>query len=162
GIMNIIKVARELGELTVGLLTDEAIAQFKRLPFLTYEQRREVVEQIKGVARVVPQTTWDYVPVLRELRPDYVVHGDDWRSGWKSGARNRAVKAFAEWGAQLFEPAYTAGLSSTRLNAMVRDIATTPEVRLRQLQRLLAAKPLVRVLEAHNGLTGLIAENTEV
>lgn len=162
GIMNVIKVARDLGELTVGLLTDEAIAEYKRLPFLTWEQRREVVEQIKGVARVIPQTTWDYVPVLRELRPDFVVHGDDWRSGWQVNVRARVIEALAEWGGKLVEPPYTPGLSSTRLNAMLGDLATTPEVRLRQLRRLLKAKPLVRVLEAHNGLTGLIVETAEV
>jgi phosphoenolpyruvate phosphomutase len=162
GIMNVIKVARELGELTVGLLTDEAIASHKRLPLLTWEQRREVVEQIVGVARVIPQTTWDYVPVLRRLRPDFVVHGDDWRSGWQAPVRQRVVDALAEWGGRLIEPPYTPGLSSSRLAGLLREIATTSEVRVRQLRRLLAAKPLVRALEAHNGLTGLIVETAEV
>jgi phosphoenolpyruvate phosphomutase len=162
GIMNVIKVARELGDLTVGLLTDEAIAEYKRLPFLTWEQRKQVVEEIVGVRRVIPQTTWDYVPVLRQLRPDFVVHGDDWRSGWQVEVRQRVVDTLAEWGGRLVEPPYTPGLSSTRLNVMLRDLANTPEARLRQLRRLLAAKPLVRALEAHNGLTGLIVESAEV
>lgn len=81
GHLNVLREAAELGEVTVGLLTDEAIASYKRLPFMTFEQRREVVESIKGVARVVAQETLDYVPNLENLKPDYVVHGDDWREG---------------------------------------------------------------------------------
>lgn len=161
GHMNVIKIAAELGEVTVGLLTDEAIASYKRLPYMTYEQRKSVIEQIKGVARVVPQTTLDYVPNLRELRPDYVVHGDDWKTGVQAPVRQRVIATLAEWGGQLVEPEYTPGISSTKLNAGVREIGTTPDVRLKQLRRLLQAKPLVRALEAHNGLTGLIVENAQ-
>jgi len=81
GHLNIIKKAKELGEVTVGLLTDEAIASYKRVPFMAFEQRREVIENIKGVSRVIPQTTLDYVHNLTALKPDYVVHGDDWHEG---------------------------------------------------------------------------------
>ena len=87
GHINIIKEATKLGEVTVGLLTDEAIASYKRLPFLTYEQRKTVIEQIKGVHTVVPQFTLDYSSNLREIKPDYVVHGDDWGSGVQGGTR---------------------------------------------------------------------------
>jgi phosphoenolpyruvate phosphomutase / 2-hydroxyethylphosphonate cytidylyltransferase len=158
GHLNVLEVARQLGEVTVGLLTDEAIASYKRLPYLTYEERRVVVENIKGVARVVPQTTLDYVHNLRALRPDYVVHGDDWRTGVQQDVRARVVATLAEWDGQLIEPSYTDGISSTRLNNSLRSAGTTPQRRLRQLRRLLQAKPLVRVLEAHNGLTALIVE----
>ena len=162
GHMNIIQRARQHGEVTVGLLTDAAIAAYKRLPFLTYEQRKAVVEQIKGVARVVPQTTLDYVPNLKRIRPAYVVHGDDWKTGVQREIRRRVIEALAEWGGQLIEPAYTPGISSTQLNAGLRELGTTPEIRMRRLRRLLFAKPLVRVLEAHNGLTGLIVENSRI
>jgi len=158
GHLNVLDVARQLGEVTVGLLTDEAIASYKRLPYLTYEERRIVVENIKGVSRVVPQTTLDYVHNLRLLRPDYVVHGDDWRTGVQQEVRARVIATLAEWGGELVEPSYTDGISSTRLNASLRSAGTTPQRRLRQLRRLLQAKPLVRVLEAHNGLTALIVE----
>jgi len=162
GHLNIINTARELGEVTVGLLTDQAIASYKRLPFLTYEQRKVIVENIKGVARVVPQATLDYVPNLRTLRPDYVVHGDDWRTGVQKEVRARVIEVLAEWGGRLVEPPYTPGISSTQLNRAAREIGTTPEIRLRRLRRLLYAKPLVRILEAHNGLTGLIVEHVSV
>lgn len=162
GHMNIIRVARDLGEVTVGLLTDEAIAGYKRLPFLSYEQRKAVIEEIKGVRRVIPQDTLDYVPNLRRLKPDFVVHGDDWRTGVQSATRDKVIAVLKEWGGRLVEPPYTAGISSTQLNTGLKEIGTTPQIRMRRFRRLLQARPLVRVLEAHNGLTGIIVENTRV
>jgi len=162
GHINVLRVARELGEVTIGLLTDAAIASYKRLPYMSYEQRLGVISELSGVARVVPQETLDYVPNLRKLRPDYVVHGTDWRTGVQAATRQRVIETLAEWGGQLVEPEYTPGISSTQLTTAVSEIGTTPEIRLQRFRRLLAAKPLVRVLEAHNGLTGLIAEQTTV
>ncbi len=162
GHLNIINVARQYGEVIIGLLTDRAIAGYKRLPFLTYEQRKVIVENIKGVSRVVPQTTLDYVPNLREIRPDYVVHGDDWRTGVQKETRQRVIDALREWGGELIEPGYTPDISSTQLNEAMKEIGTTPGIRLQRLRRLLESKDLVTILEAHSGLTGLIVENTQV
>lgn len=162
GHLNVIKKAAELGDVTVGLLTDEAIASYKRLPYMSFEQRREVIESIKGVDRVVPQTTLDYVPNLRALKPDYVVHGDDWRSGVQESVRRRVIDTLAEWGGELVEVAYTQGISSTQLNRALREIGTTPDIRRRKLRRLLDAKKIVRLLEVHSGLTGLIIESVFV
>ncbi|QSB15223.1 phosphoenolpyruvate mutase [Natronosporangium hydrolyticum] len=162
GHINVLNQAAKLGEVTIGLLTDAAIASYKRLPHMTYEQRRAVVENLKGVTRVVAQETLDYVPNLEQLRPDYVVHGDDWRSGVQQQTRQRVIEALARWGGQLVEVPYTEGISSTQLNQSVKQIGTTPSVRLSRLRRLLEHKPVVRVMEAHSGLTGLIVENTAV
>jgi phosphoenolpyruvate phosphomutase / 2-hydroxyethylphosphonate cytidylyltransferase len=159
GHINVLKHAAELGEITIGLLTDAAIASYKRLPHMTFEQRRAVVENLKGVARVVPQETLDYVPNLKRIRPDYVVHGDDWRTGVQQRTRQRVIDALAEWGGELVEVPYTEGISSTQLNQSVKQIGTTPSVRLSRLRRLLDTKPVVRIMEAHSGLTGLIVEN---
>lgn len=98
GHINIIKEALKLGEVTIGLLTDKAIASYKRLPYLTYEQRKAVVEQIKGVQQVVPQETLDYTTNLKKIRPDYVVHGDDWRSGIQDSTRQKVIETLREWG----------------------------------------------------------------
>lgn len=162
GHLNIIDVARDLGEVTLGLLTDEAIASYKRLPFMTYEQRKIVAENIKGIKRVVSQETLDYVPNLRKFKPHYVVHGDDWKSGAQRDIRQAVIDTLAEWGGQLVEPSYTPGISSTALNVANKEIGTTPDVRMKQFRRLLMAKPIVRVLEAHSGLSGLIVEKTRV
>jgi phosphoenolpyruvate phosphomutase len=162
GHINILEIAADLGEVTVGLLTDEAIASYKRLPAMSYEQRARVVGQLRTVSAIVPQLTLDYVDNLEQLKPDYVVHGNDWQSGVQKRTRDRVIEALAQWGGELIEPEYTDGISSTQLNAAIRSIGTTPTVRLKRLGRLLGAKPLIRVLETHNGLTGLIAENTHV
>ncbi len=159
GHLNVLKAARTLGDVTVGLLTDQAIASYKRLPFLSFDERKAIVENIKGVVRVVPQTTLDYVVNLRALKPDYVVHGSDWRAGPQQETRARVIAVLAEWGGQLVEPEYTPGISSTKLTQGMREIGTTSEIRLRRLRRLLNAKGVVRVMEAHNGLSGLIVEN---
>src|SRR5690606_4336786 len=129
GHLNVLKRAAELGEVVVGLLTDEAIASYKRLPYMTFEQRRAVIESIKWVSRVVPQTTLDYEPNLRALRPDYVVHGDDWRTGVQKSVRERVIQVLAEWGGQLVEVEYTRGISSTQLNNALKEIGTTPDIR---------------------------------
>ncbi len=162
GHLNILKKAAELGEVIVGLLTDEAIAGYKRLPFMNFEQRWEIVESIKGVSRVVPQATLDYVANLEWLKPDYVVHGDDWREGVQKKTRQRVIDTLKRWGGELVEFPYTQGISSTQLHAVLREIGTTPKTRLGTLNRLLQVKPMVRLLEVHNGLTGLITENVHV
>jgi len=160
GHINILQRASEIGEVTVGLLTDEAIASYKRLPHMTFEQRRTVVANLSMVADVIPQSTLDYVPNLQKLRPDVVVHGDDWRTGVQSETRQRVIDCLAEWGGELVEVEYTQGISSTQLNASLKQIGTTPSVRLSRLRRLIDSKPIVRLMEAHNGLSGLIVEDS--
>lgn len=162
GHLNIIHEAVKLGSVTVGVLTDAAIASYKRLPYLTYEQRAEIVSNIKGVDRVVPQTTLDYVPNLRELKPDYVVHGDDWKEGVQQKTRQRIIDCMAEWDGKVVDIPYTQGISSTAMNQRLKEIGTTPEIRMKRLRRLIGAKKIVRILESHSGLTGLIIENTSV
>lgn len=162
GHLNIIKKAATLGEVTIGLLTDQAIASYKRVPFMTFEQRLQVVESIKGVTRVVPQTTLDYVPNLQELKPNYVVHGDDWQQGVQKNVRQSVIDCLAQWQGELVEVPYTQGISSTALHKSMKEIGTTPQIRLKSLKRLLSAKPLVRFLDIHNALSGLIIENTKV
>lgn len=162
GHLNIIKKAQELGEVTIGLLTDEAIASYKRLPALTYDKRKKIIENIKGVDNVIAQKTLDYEENLRELKPDYVVHGDDWKTGVQKRTRNKVVEILKEWGGELVEIEYTKGISSTKLHERIKDIGITPEIRIKKLRRLLDVKPIVRIIEAHNGLTGLLVENTSI
>ena len=162
GHLNIIKVAQELGEVMIGLFTDRAIASYKRLPFMSYEQRKAVIENVKGVDQVVMQETPDYEANLRKYKPDYMVHGTDWREGPLKDVRAKAIAILAEWGGQMVEPEYTKGISSTELHVHLREIGTTPQLRLAKLRRLLSVKNIVRVSEAHNALSALIVEKTEV
>jgi len=162
GHLNVLRHASNLGEVTVGLLTDSAIASYKRVPYMTFTQRREVVESLKGVHRVVPQDTLDYVANLELLRPDFVVHGDDWREGVQSGTRARVLNTLAKWGGELIEVPYTEGISSSAFQGALKELGTTPDIRRGRLRRLLQVKPLVRFLDIHNALSGLIIENTFV
>ena len=162
GHLNIIKEANKLGDVIIGLLTDKAIAGYKRLPTLKYEQRKIIIESIKGVSEVVPQNELDYAPNLRQLKPDFVVHGDDWKKGIQQQTRQKVIDTLAEWGGKLHEVPYTKGISSTQLNQSLKEVGTTPEIRMERLRRLLESKPIVTVMEAHNGLTGLIVENIDV
>ena len=162
GHLNIIHEGLKLGEVTIGLLTDEAIAGYKRLPLIAFNERKLIVENLKGVAKVIPQNTLDYVPNLKELKPDFVIHGDDWKTGVQKEVRQRVIDTLAEWGGELVEPNYTEGISSTDLISAVKAQGITPGKRMKTLRRLIGVKPIVRILEAHNGLTGLIAEKTQI
>ena len=163
GHLNIIEEARKLGgEVIIGLLTDKAIASYKRLPYMSFEQRKIVIENVKGVSKVIAQETLDYVPNLRKIKPDYVLHGDDWKEGVQAKTRQRVIEVMSEWGGKVVDIPYTQGISSTQLNNVLREIGTTPQIRCERLRRLLSSKDIVRICEAHNGLSGLIVENTSV
>ena len=162
GHLNIINEAKKLGRVVVGVLTDSAIASYKRLPFLSYEQRSLIVSSLKGVDEVMPQLTLDYVPNLEKIKPNFVVHGDDWKEGIQKETRQRVIETLEKWGGKVVDIPYTQGISSTQLNAQLKEIGTTPDIRLKRLRRLITAKPLVRICESHSGLTGLIIENTTV
>lgn len=162
GHLNILEEASKLGNVTVGLLTDKAIASYKRLPFMSFAQRKEVMESIKYVSEVLPQDTLDYTNNLIQVKPDYVVHGDDWRTGVQKKVRQNVLDTISEWNGQLVEVPYTAGISSTKLNLLLKEIGTTPDLRRSRFKRLLSTKNLIRGIEVHNALTGLIAEQTVV
>ena len=162
GHINIISEGRKLGKVIIGLLTDEAISSYKRLPLITFADRKTIIENLKGVDKVIPQTTLDYVSNLKKLKPDYVVHGDDWKKGIQKKVRQRVITTLDEWGGKLVEPKYTEGISSTDLINAIKIRGITPGKRMETLRRLIQVKPIIRILEAHNGLTGLIVEKTSI
>ena len=162
GHVNILKEARKLGRVIVGLLTDQAIATYKRIPVLNYEQRKIVIENLAGVEQVIPQTSLDYTENLLKLKPDYVVHGTDWREGVQKQTRQKVIEVLKAWGGILVEPEYSPNLSSTNLIKGKFGIGTTPEIRMEKFRKLIELKPIVRVLEVHNGLTGRIVEETNL
>lgn len=162
GLIHIIHEATQYGNVMIGLLTDKAIAYHKRLPYLTYEQRKEVVENIKGVSVVVPQEEWSYIDNLKKYKPDYIIHGDDWKDGPLKEIREQVYEIMNEQGGKVIEIPYTKGINSSSLDKEIKSIGTTPDIRLKSLRRLIDAKPVVRILEAHDGLCGLIIENIEV
>ncbi len=159
GHLAILKRAAALGEVTAGLLTDEAVAAYKHYPLIPLEERVQMFESLKGVHRVVVQESLDYTDILRRLKPDIVVHGDDWRVGYQANIRQRVLEVLAEWGGELVEYPYTHTPTEETLSAL-DQLLSLPESRRSRLRKLLSYKPCLSVLEAHNGLTGLIVEKT--
>ena len=162
GLINIINEGAKFGDVIIGLFTDKAIATHKRLPYLTYEQRETVVRSIHGVADVVPQDDWSYVPNLVKYKPDFIIHGDDWREGPDKYIRDEVFKVMEAMGGKVIEIPYTKGITSSGLAKEIDSLGTTPEARMKSLRRLISAKPIVRIMESHCGLTGLIIEHTKV
>jgi phosphoenolpyruvate phosphomutase len=160
GHLNIINTGKKLGRVIIGLLTDEAIAGYKRAPYLSFEQRKSIIESINGVSEVIAQTTLDYTFNLRKIKPHYVVHGDDWKTGVQQATRKKVIEVLKEWGGELVEVKYTEGISSTAIQKELKETGITPDARLKRLRRILSVKPCIKVLEAHNGLSGLIVEHT--
>lgn len=168
GHINIMKLAREYadkinGKVVLGLLTDSAIASYKRLPYMTYEQRKNVIENIKLIDEVIPQNTLSYSENIKTLKPRFVIHGDDWKSGPQKKERANVIALLEELQCgELIEPKYTDGISSTQLNENARAIGITTNARLSSLRRLLESKKTLRILESHSAISALIAENTYI
>ena len=162
GIINIIQKAATYGRVIVGLLTDNAIAPHKRLPYLTYEQRKNVMENIKGVSEVIPQNEWSYIPNLKKLRPNYIIHGDDWKTNYLQKIRAEVYAFMNEIGGEVIEIPYTQGIDPDKLLENAKSIGTTPDIRLKSLRALIKSKKIIRILEAHSCLSALIIENLTV
>jgi phosphoenolpyruvate phosphomutase len=162
GHINIIEEGAKRGSVIIGLLTDKAIASYKRLPLLGYEERKKIFENIKGVDEVVPQETLDYTANLLKYKPKYVLHGDDWLEGPQKLIRAKVIETLKGWGGKLIEVPYTKDISATKLEAETRAISNTPDNRRAKLRKLVGLKPYVTIMEASNGLSGLIVENTKV
>ena len=162
GHINILKLASKYGDVIVGLLTDEAIASYKNVPYLNYDRRKIIVQNIKYVKKVIPQNTLSYVPNLNLIKPNFVVHGDDWKKGVQKQTRQDVIKALKKWSGKLIEPKYTKNISSTLIKNRILEISISPQNRVGRLKRLISYKKIVRILESHNSLTGLIIENLNI
>lgn len=162
GHIKIIEAARELGTVTAGILSDEAVAGYKRYPLLSFKERSELVSHISGVHNVIKQEELSYKNNLRKLRPDYVVHGDDWKSGFQSSIRQEVLTVLSEWGGKLVELPYSKSETYELIENDMRSRLSIPDMRRRRLRNLLDMKGLVTAIEAHSGITGLIAEKTTV
>ncbi len=162
GHINILKRAARFGKVIVGLLTDEAIASYRQLPHLNYKQREIVLKNIKFVDTVISQKTLDYSENLKLIKPDFVLHGDDWKVGVQKITRKKVIKLLKKWSGKLIEVPYTKNISSTQIKDKFLKIGTSPDKRKSKLVRLMEAKKIVRILESHSALTGLIIENLKV
>ena len=162
GHINLIKKASEYGKLMVGVLTDEAVATYKRFPVIEFEERKFIIENISGVSEVVPQNTLDYTDNLKKYKPDYVFHGDDWKDGIQSKIRCDVIETLKGWDGQLIEIPFTEDVSVDKINDLIKKTDSIPDIRRSKLKKLISLKPIVRTIEAHNGLSALVVENAKV
>ncbi len=162
GHIAIIKKAQRLGRLIVGVLSDEAVASFKRYPMIPFSERKSLFENIAGVYKVVEQKTLGYADILNELKPDYVVHGDDWTTGFQKPIRDEVLNVLASYGGELVEFPYSKDEKFDELDKQFRSRLSMPDIRRGRLKKLIEMKGCVTAIEAHSGITGLIAEQTKV
>ena len=161
GHINVLKEASKLGKVTVGLLTLKACGELNDVPYLKFKQRKQVVKNLSMVKKVVPQKTASYKENLELLKPDYVVHGDDWLHTGQKKYREEVFETLKEWGGELVEIPYSSDISDLKIKEEQARQGITTTARQSRLRRLIAAKPVVKILEVHNALSGLIAENAE-
>ncbi|MEG1252551.1 MAG: phosphoenolpyruvate mutase [Erysipelotrichaceae bacterium] len=162
GHLNIIKKAKSYGSVMAGVLSDEASVCFDRFPTISFEERFNMIKNTDGIDEVVVQKTVSYKDVLNEYKPDYVIHGDDWRDNALSGIREEVINTLAKWGGELIEVPYTFNENVQKIDRNVRAKLAMPEFRRKRLRQLLNMRPVVKAIEVHSGLTGLIAEKTIV
>lgn len=162
GHIEIIQKASQLGQLTVGILTDEAVSQYKRFPLLSFDDRKLLFANIRGVSQVVAQTELSYKKIIEDLKPDFVVHGDDWKEGFQKPVREEVLDCLKAQGGTLVEFPYSTKEQYRELEKMALQQLSIPDVRRGRLRKLLAMKPLMTVMEAHSGITGLIVEKSTV
>lgn len=162
GHLNILREAQRYGKVVVGALSDEALIRYNRFPTISFAERVQLYQALPGVAEVVVQDDFLYDQVLAELRPDYVIHGDNWKSGPMEAIRRNVLAALEAYGGELIEVAYTCNEQVRKVDSLLKEKLAMPEYRRKRLRQLIAMCPVVKTIEAHSGLTGLIAEKTVV
>lgn len=159
GHIKIIKWAQRLGKLIIGVLSDEAVASYKRVPLLSFDERKELLANIAGIYKVVEQKTLSYRDNLERYHPNFVVHGDDWRTGLLKSIREEVVEVLASYGGRIVEFPYSSGEKYRVLNERAKADFSLPDIRRAQLKKIFGIKGTITAVEVHNGLTGLIAED---
>jgi len=159
GHINILKKASEYGEVTVGLLTLEACGELNDIPYLEYDNRKEVLKNINLISDIIPQHTASYKTNLKILKPDFVVHGDDWINTSQKKYRKEVIDILSGWGGKLIEVPYSSHINELKIKEQMRKIGITTNARLGRLRQLIKAKPIVTILEVHNAISALIVEN---
>ena len=162
GHLNIIEQAHKYGKVVVGALTDEALIRYNRFPTISLDERIKLYKSLDGVEEVVVQEDMLYDGIIKKLKPDYVIHGDNWKEGAMSAIRQNVIDLLSEYGGELIEIGYTYNEKVKKVDSQLAEKLAMPEYRRKRLRQLIDMCPIVKVIEAHSGLTGLIAEKTTV
>ncbi len=159
--INILKKAKKFGKVIVGLLTDSAIAEYKKFPLINYKERYRTLAGIKFVDEIVEQKNWDYSENIKRYKPNFFIHGDDWKTGIQKNQRKKVIKALKKINGKLIEVPFSKNISSSEIKNKIIKLSS-PDNRISKLKRLMEAKKIVKILESHNSLTGLIIENLKI
>lgn len=162
GHLNILHEANKYGKVIVGILSDETMIKFNRFPTITIEERRKIIEDTGLADSVILQNEIMYDKVIEQIKPDYVIHGDNWNNGPMSAIRQNVIKNLKKNGGELIEVNYTYNEKVKKIDDIVKEKLAMPEYRRKRLRQLIKLCPIVKTLEVHSGLTGLIAEKTIV
>lgn len=162
GHLNIINQARQYGQVIIGALSDEALVRYNHFPTISFSERCRLYSSLEGVSKVVIQNDMLYNGILAELKPDYVIHGDNWTVGPEVAIRENVLECLSSYGGQLIEVAYTRTEAARKIDKILIEKLAMPEYRRKRLRQLLKMCPIVKTIEVHSGLTGIIAEKTVV
>ena len=162
GHLNVIKEAKKYGEVIVGILSDDAMVRFNKFPTISFEERKNLVSRIKGVSKIVVQTEILYDNIVKELKPDYIIHGDNWCNGYMKILRDNALKLLSKYGGHIIDVPYTRNHKVKLIDDIYELRRAMPEFRRKRLKQLLSVRNIVKAIEVHSGLTGIIAERTVV
>lgn len=162
GHLNIIHTAKEYGKVVVGILSDREMIKYNRFPTVSFEERKQMAEDIPEVDEVIVQNDLLYKDVIRSLKPDFVVHGDNWLSGPTKAIRDSVEKQLNKYGGKIIDVPYTYNENVKRIDDKIKEKLMMPEYRRKRLMQLIKMRPIVKAIEVHSGLTGLIAEKTIV
>ena len=162
GHINLINEGKKYGNVVIGLLTDKAVATHKKLPILNYEQRKLIIKNISGVSEVIPQPEWDDSLIIDKVKPDIVIHGDDWVTGKQATLRKNVINILKKYGGKLIEVPYTKGISSEAISNKSKKVGISPDQRIKTLRRSIQNKDITRIIETHSPISALIAENAIV
>lgn len=160
--ISILKKAKKYGKVIVGLMTDKAISEYKQLPTLNYNERYEILSGVKFIDRIVEQKNWDYTENIYKYKPDFFIHGDDWKSGIQKKQRKKVLLALKKIKSKLVEVPFSKNISSSEIKKKILLHNFLSDNRVSRLKRIMNAKKIVRILESHNSLTGLIIENLKI
>jgi phosphoenolpyruvate phosphomutase len=159
--INILKKAKKYGKVIVGLLTDSAIAEYKKFPLINYKERYKTLEGIRYIDQIVEQKNWDYSENIKKYKPNFFIHGDDWKTGIQKNQRRKVINTLKKIKGKLIEVPFKRNISSTEIKQKIIELSS-PINRVSKLKRLFHAKKIVRILESHNSLSGLIIENLKI
>lgn len=162
GHLNVLNEAKKLGRVVVGCLSDKVLIRYNKFPTVSQEERIKLYRTLDGVDEVIVQNDMLYDDIIEKIKPDYVLHGDNWKNGPELAIRSHVENEVSKYGGKIIDVPYTYNEKVKKIDRQLREKLSMPEYRRKRLRQLIQICPIVKTMEAHSGLTGLIVEKTVV